>query len=216
MMLPRRLIKLGFYLLYHHLAWTYDAVAWTVSLGQWAAWRRLALQFIRPGPILELAYGTGGLCLDLLEAGYQPLGVDLSPYMARLASRRLRRRGWSPPLSRAQAQQLPFPTGYFATIIATFPTDYIFSPATLAEIQRVLQAPHCDRPAGRLIVVLEGQLRGPWPLRPFIDGLYQLTGQHNFPPVKSLSLFADHRLQARMEWVEHHGARARMLIADKR
>ena len=68
-MFPRQLIQLGFHLLYHQLAFTYDAVAWLVSLGQWPAWRRLALQFVQPGPILELAYGTGGLFVDMIEAG---------------------------------------------------------------------------------------------------------------------------------------------------
>ncbi|HMQ52790.1 MAG TPA: methyltransferase domain-containing protein [Anaerolineae bacterium] len=214
-MLPRPLIKLGFYLLYHHLAWTYEAVAWSVSFGQWAKWRRLALRFIRPGPILELAYGTGELYIDMMEVGYRPLGIDLSPYMARLASRKLRQQGWPLALSRAQAQNLPFPSDYFANIIATFPTDYIFAPATLKEIQRVLRSPQEGQSAGRLIVVLEGQLQGPGPLRSFIEWLYKITDQHDFPPIKPLPRFAEHQLQVRMEWVEHHGVRARMLIAEK-
>lgn len=215
--LPGWLIKLGFHWLYHQLAFTYDAVAWIVSFGQWAAWRRLALQFVQPGPILELAYGTGGLFVDMLEAGGQPVGVDLSPYMAKLAANRLRRHHYPICLSRSQAQRLPFPSNHFANVIATFPTNYIFEDQTLAEVYRVLKSPNSNTAsAGRLIIVVEGQLRGPWPLRPFIDWLYKITDQRNFPAIKPLPAFEDHNLPARWELVEHQGAQARLLIAHKR
>jgi len=208
-LLPQWLVKLGFHLLYNQMAWTYDAVAWTVSFGQWAAWRKLSLQFVRPGPILELAYGTGGLFAHMQSAGYRPVGIDLSPYMAALARRRLRRHQLSQPLSRAKAQQLPFPSDYFANAVATFPTNYIFEDETLAEVWRVLA------PGGRLIIVTEGQLRGPWPLRPFIDWLYAITGQHNFPQLNPLPQFENHNFVARWATAEHQGAQARLLIAKK-
>ena len=118
------------------MAWSYDLVAWSVSFGQWAAWRRLALLFLQPGPILELAYGTGGLFADMLDAGYQPMGIDFSPYMARLARRRLQRQNMPIPLNRAKAQALPFPSNSFSNVVATFPTNYIFEPQTLAEVYR--------------------------------------------------------------------------------
>ena len=161
-MLPRWLIKLGFHLLYYQLAWTYELVAWLVSFGQWSTWRRLALLFMQPGPTLELAFGTGVFFIDMLEAGYQPLGIDLSPYMARQASRRLRQRNFELRLSRAKAQALPFPSNHFANVVATFPSDYLLEPQTLAEIQRVLRDPAAapDAQAGRLVIVAEGQLRG--------------------------------------------------------
>jgi ubiquinone/menaquinone biosynthesis C-methylase UbiE len=215
MLLPRWLLKLGFHLLYYQMAWTYDVVAWSVSFGQWATWRRLALTFLQPGPILELAYGTGALFAEMTEAGYQPVGVDLSPYMARLASRRLRGRGLPLRLNRAKAQRLPFPSDYFANVVATFPTDYMLAQDTIAEIQRVLRCAAGSQSPGRLVVVFEGQLRGPWPLRPFIDWLYEVTGQHNLPPAKPLSLLNKGGFAARWEWVEREGAVARLLIAEK-
>lgn len=209
-LLPQWLLKFGFHLLYHQLAWTYDWVAWGVSFGQWAAWRRLALHYMRPGPILELAYGTGGLFADMLDAGYRPAGIDRSPYMARLAKHRLAKKQYPAPLSRATAQALPFPSGCFATIVATFPTNYIFDHSTLAEARRVL------KPAGRLIIVVEGQLRGPWPLRPLIDWLYKITDQHNFPAINPLPLFEQHNFTARWQIARHEGVSAKLLIADKR
>lgn len=209
-MLPHWLIKLGFHLLYHQLAFTYDAVAWLVSLGQWPAWRRLSLQFVGDGPILELAYGTGGLFADMQQAGYRPVGIDLSPYMARLTRGRLRRFGLPLPLSRARAQQLPFPGSHFGSVIATFPTPYIFEPETLAEVARVL------RPQGRLIVVMEGHLLAPAPLRRFVDWLYQITAQRNVSDAAPLRRFEQAGLLAQWRTVEHHGASARLLVATKK
>jgi ubiquinone/menaquinone biosynthesis C-methylase UbiE len=199
------------------MAWAYDLVAWSASFGQWAAWRRLALQFLRPGPILELAYGTGGFFVDMLVAGYRPVGIDLSPYMAHLAGRRLDRNNIPIRLSQAKAQALPFPSGHFANVVATFPTNYIFEPETLAEIARVLKVPSVakNNTAGRLIIVVEGQLRGPWPFRPFVDWLYRITDQRTFPPRKPLSLFEKRSFAARWEMTKHQGARARLLIADR-
>lgn len=214
-MLPRWLIKLGFHLLYYQMAWTYEWVAWLVSFGQWPAWRRLALQVMQPGPTLELAFGTGVFFVDMLQAGYNPVGIDLSPYMARLARRRLHRRRLNAPLSRAKAQALPFPAGCFANVVATFPTDYMLEPQTLAEIHRVLQSASSNRPPGRLVVVAEGRLRGPWPLRPFIDWLYKITNQRSIPPAQPLHLLAAAGFKARWQLVEHQGARARLLVAHK-
>lgn len=214
-MLPCGLIRFGFYLLYHQLSWSYELVAWLVSFGQWAAWRRLALLMMQPGPTLELAFGTGVFFLDLLKAGHRPVGLDLSPYMAQQAGQRLRRHNYALPLCQAQAQAIPFPSNHFVNVVATFPTDYMLQPDTLAEIQRVLRGP-ASNPAGRLIIVAEGQLRGPWPLRPLLNWLYKITNQRSIPPEEPLALLAAHGFDPRWEMVEHNGARARLLIAGKR
>lgn len=215
LLLPRWLIKAGFHLLYYQMAWTYDVVAWSVSFGQWAAWRRLALSFLQPGPTLELAYGTGALFAEMTTAGYQPVGIDLSPYMARLASQRLRRRQLSLRLNRARAQALPFPANHFANVVATFPTDYMLAPDTIAEICRVLRGAAEGSPPGRLVVVFEGHLRGPWPIRPMINWLYQITGQRSLPPAKPLHQLNTGGFAARWELVKQDGAVARLLLAEK-
>lgn len=217
MSLPGWLIKLGFHLLYYQLAWTYDLVAWLVSFGQWSAWRRLALPFLQPGPTLELAYGTGGLFVDMLAAGLNPVGVDLSPYMARLAAKRLRRKQVALRLCRARAQALPFPANYFANVVATFPADYMLQRETLAEIRRVLRSPDSSNVLpGRLVIVAEGMLRGPWPLRPFVEWLYEITGQRRLAPAQPLALAEMFSFTARWEMVDQRGVQARLLIADKR
>lgn len=216
MRLPGWLIRLGFYLLYYQLAWTYDLVAWSVSFGQWSTWRRLALPFLQRGPTLELAYGTGGLFVDMLAAGLNPVGIDLSPYMARLAGKRLRRKQVAIRLCRARAQALPFPANYFANVVATFPADYMLQHETLAEIRRVLRDPDDNHaPPGRLVIVAEGILRGPWPLRPFVEWLYEFTGQRRIAPAQPLVLAEMFSFTARWEMVDQNGAQARLLIADK-
>jgi ubiquinone/menaquinone biosynthesis C-methylase UbiE len=166
-----RLIHCGFRLLYHELAWSYDLVAWLVSFGQWRAWGRAALPHLAGERVLELGHGPGHLMATLARRGFQPVGLDLSPHMGRLARRRLRRAGLSPSLVHGCAQTLPFAARTFDSLVATFPTAYILDPATLAEAARVL------RPAGRLVVVVGARLSGRDPLSLFVEWLYAITGQ---------------------------------------
>lgn len=142
-----RLIRWAFDRFYREFAWTYDGVAAAVSRGHWAMWRRAALPYLR-GSVLELGCGTGGLH-QTLAAGSLPLvGLDSSAQMLALTRRRLRRAALPFRLVRATAQALPFPSASFDTIIATFPSEYIVDPATIADMWRVL------RPDGRVVIVL--------------------------------------------------------------
>lgn len=208
--LPRWFLKFAFHLLYHQLAWTYDLVAWLVSFGQWAAWRRTARLFFREGPILELAFGTGGLLADLSASGQSAVGLDLSPHMARLARRRLLWQGVSPRLVRGQAQHLPFPDASFANVVSTFPTEFIFDPLTLASIARVLQ------PSGRLVVVAIGNLKGPKPLSRFIEWLYRVTGQREIPIPNPLARLEAFGFTAGWEEATLEGVSARLVVAIRR
>ena len=103
----RRLLKFAFGLLYNQLAWTYDLVSWVVSVGQWRSWQRSALPYLPGRPVLEVAHGTGNLLLDLTSLGLAPIGLDLSPAMSRIASRKLKRALGGPglpvPLVRGKA-----------------------------------------------------------------------------------------------------------------
>jgi len=132
--------------LYHDYAWTYDAVSWGVSAGAWDAWRQLALE-AASGRILELGFGTGELILAARRGQRSIVGLDRSPQMQAVAQRKLHRAGLDAPLVQGSALALPFATGTFDTIVATFPAGYIVDQATLAECARVL-APH-----GYLVIV---------------------------------------------------------------
>jgi ubiquinone/menaquinone biosynthesis C-methylase UbiE len=110
------------------------------------------------------------------------VGIDESPQMGRLARRNLRRFLRSTregitqnadhdaythfSLTRGIAQFLPFPNEAFDTVVATFPTEYITDPLTLAEVQR------CLRKNGRLIT-----LPVALPRNPLLDRLFKATHQ---------------------------------------
>lgn len=207
--LPRWFLRFAFHLLYNQLAWTYDLVAWLVSFGQWEAWRRIATLFLQEGLILELGHGTGGLLADMTARNLSVVGLDLSSYMSRQAQGRLRSQGINPRLVRGQAQYLPFPDASFANVVATFPTEFILEPQTLTSIARVL------RPGGCLVIVAMGYLKGPGPLRGFIDWLYRITGQREIPEPKPLARLKEFGFTARWEDATLEGAKARLLVATR-
>jgi ubiquinone/menaquinone biosynthesis C-methylase UbiE len=167
-------IRFGFRLLYNEMAFTYDLVSKVVSLGAWRCWQRAALKHIsaKPGErVLELAHGTGDLQLDLYAAGYKPMGYDFSPYMGQIARNKLDRAGLQPVLTRGRAQQLPFASGIFASVISTFPTDFIVAPETLREVHRVLQ------PGAAFVIVPNAVFTGNSAGEVALEWLYRITGQ---------------------------------------
>jgi SAM-dependent methyltransferase len=139
--------------LYHEFAWSYDAVSRLVSAGQWDRWRMLALDRVQGPRVLELGFGTGVLLRRLAETGHVAYGIDPSPAMHAIARRRLNEAGVTAWCVQAAGQQLPFPNGFFDTVVATFPAPYILDPLTLAECVRVLRVSDSQQQAGRLIVV---------------------------------------------------------------
>lgn len=172
-MLWKKLVRFGFRLLYNELAWTYDAVSWLVSLGDWRAWQQAALPFVQGPDVLEIGHGPGHMLLALRQAGFHVVGLDLSPYMGRQAQKRMGETAI--PLIRGDVMALPVKTAVFDTVLATFPTDYMVDPVTLLNANRVL------RENGRFVIVPEGHLTGRGPLYRFIEWLYAVTGQRAGP-----------------------------------
>jgi ubiquinone/menaquinone biosynthesis C-methylase UbiE len=166
----RAILTLFFRYLYTTLAWSYDAVAWLSSMGQWRTWQTAAL-CIYPGPVLELGHGPGHVLLDLENAGNQVIGLDPSPQMSAMANRRRKQAGASFALVRARAQQLPFAEDFFCAVIATFPTEFILAEETLNECFRVLIT------GGELIVIGLHEITGKGVFDRFASLLYRFTGQ---------------------------------------
>jgi ubiquinone/menaquinone biosynthesis C-methylase UbiE len=209
----KSVLKLGFFLLYNHLAFSYDFVAWVVSWGHWSKWRQTVIQFLEPGPILELAYGTGGLLVSMTLSDLKPVGIDLSPFMARLTARRLRQHNLPLSIIRARAQALPFPSAYFTNVVATFPTNYIFEAESLAEIRRVL-SDISDQT--RLIVVMQGQPKGPAFINTAIEWLYQITGQRAVSKERILTVFTQAGFDVDWRSASFQEATALLIIAKKK
>lgn len=142
----RRFYRWAAQRLYYEFAWTYDAVSWLVSAGQWSGWRKAALAHVVGERVLEVGFGTGDLLFEMAARGWNVCGLDLSPAMHRIAARKLRRRGLVAPRVRGVTQALPFTDGSFDMLIATFPAEYIVAPETLREAVRVLA------PGGRFVI----------------------------------------------------------------
>lgn len=191
----RTLLRFFFYLLYHPLAFTYDLVAATVSLGRWKDWVLSVVPFLEGTRVLEIGHGPGHLQRVLLSQNLFTVGLDESASMGRLARRNLRRifsagshlnpsPNPSPSsqavpkpdytkinLTRGIAQHLPFQNGSFETLVATFPTEYIYDPATLAEAYRVLVD------GGRFVILPGATILGRGLLDRIMALLFRITGQ---------------------------------------
>lgn len=162
----------GFFdLLYNQMAWTYDLVAWLVSLGRWNSWI-LEVADDLPGPkILELGHGPGHLQSALGQQDKSVFGLDLSRQMGRIAKRRLRGKKLPVRLVTGLGQQLPFENAAFDQVVATFPTEYIFRANTLNEIYRVLKS------GGTFIALPVAWITGGTLLDRTAALLFKVTGQ---------------------------------------
>jgi len=133
--------------LYHAFAWAYDAVAWGVSFGYWAQWRLDSLQALLPGTVLEVGFGTGALLMEMTIRGMDVTGLEVSPQMHRVVTRKLQRNSIKVKRIQGRAEAMPFAEAAFANVLVTFPSNYLTQDASLSEIHRVLDI------AGRLVVV---------------------------------------------------------------
>src|SRR5829696_1492641 len=182
----RALLRFIFYLLYHPFAFAYDLVAATVSLGRWKKWVLSVVPFLEGNRILEIGHGPGHLQRVLLSRNLLAVGIDESAPMGRLAQRNLRRALNSQPpsaatalqsayakinLTRGVAQHLPFPKESFDTLVATFPSEYIFASETLTEANRVLAL------SGRLVILPSATIMGRGPFDRLMALLFHVTGQ---------------------------------------
>ncbi len=84
--------------IYHMLAPFYDALNQEVDYASWL--QSMEKQFAKymetpPKRVLDLACGTGSMTIELLKAGYEVTGLDLSPEMLTVAQERIEKHGFS-------------------------------------------------------------------------------------------------------------------------
>ena len=172
MRILQKLMRVGFHLLYHEFAFAYDWVAAAVSLGRWTNWIRTVIPFIEGSPVLEIGSGPGHLQSDLKKLDFQSHGLDESRQMIKLARKRLKANGARiSNLTRGRAARLPYRNNAFRTILSTFPSEYIFDPATLKEIHRVLASD------GRFIILPAAWHVGHGLLERTLAWVFHVTGE---------------------------------------
>ncbi len=204
-----RFLRWFFRHLYTDLAWSYDLVAWVVSLGRWNEWVRAAIDRLPAGQVLELGHGPGNLLCALANRGWQPIGLDVSPQMSLLAQRRMQERGLEPRLVRGRAQALPFAAGAFEGISSTFPDEYAFDPATAAEVARVL------RPGGVLVIIPVAVFLPNSPARRAAAWLFRVTGESEDRTRAWVTPLEQAGFALQVERVEQRAAVVLRLVARK-
>lgn len=156
--------------LYDSFAFGYDIVSLVVSFGNWNQWTYQIIKFLNhEDRILEVGIGTGILHKNLINKNYKIYGCDLSKQMIMISTRRLK--DDNPKILRTNNNKLPFPDNSFTKIIATFPSDYIFSKDFLNETQRLLKF------GGELIVLLSVTFVKNDLISLLYRNLYKITGQ---------------------------------------
>jgi ubiquinone/menaquinone biosynthesis C-methylase UbiE len=91
--------------------------------------------------------------------------------MGALAYKRLKKAAGIPALVNGYAHFLPFPAHSFHQVVATFPSEYIYDPAAVGEIYRILT------PGGSLILLPLAWITGRRPLEKLAAWLFHSTGQ---------------------------------------
>ncbi|MEM7798408.1 MAG: methyltransferase domain-containing protein [Chloroflexota bacterium] len=173
----RSVVEFGFRLLYNEMAWSYDLVSWGVSLGEWRVWQKQSLAYLKGKRVLEIAHGPGHMLIEMHGRGFEVFGVDLSEAMGQQARSKLSATNLKAHISLARCRipDFPFAAEHFDSVLSQFPTNFIFDPATLANLHRLL------KPGGMLVILPEGHLTGSGPILRLIAWLFYITGQAASP-----------------------------------
>lgn len=210
-------LKLFFHYLYHSLAWSYDVIAFLISLGRWQTWVKSIERLLDDSPILEIGHGSGVLLFSLGVKNITAVGLDESRQMGKLTLKKLRKikqkgQPISAQLVRAQAQAMPFTSAHFRCVAATFPTEYIFEIETLEQVFRILQ------PKGRLIVLLSAWIIGQSLPERAAAWIFRVSGESlpETPDIDSLLMpFVRAGFKAEAIWIDSIGSRLLAISARK-
>jgi demethylmenaquinone methyltransferase / 2-methoxy-6-polyprenyl-1,4-benzoquinol methylase len=132
--------------LFQPLPARYDRLAEVLSLGQNRRWRRAMVDQVlpsRPERVLDVASGTAGVALQLVERGVPAVvGADLTEAMLQRGRHNVASAGRSGRIGlvAGRAEDLPFDDETFDALTFTYLLRYVDDPtATLAELARVVR-----------------------------------------------------------------------------
>jgi len=165
------ILRIFFRMLYHQFAWTYDWVAYLVSLGDWQSWILTTLPYLDGPRTLELGFGPGHLQIALNRKGIKIYGLDESLQMNKLAKQRLARLGMPVNLVRGNAQAIPFEDECFHQVVMTFPAEFMLNQSTLLEVYRVLVK------GGIVVIVPMAWITGRKLVERFVAWINHVTGE---------------------------------------
>ena len=125
------------------IARDYDTPALFLSLFRYRAWHRFLLSRLDVPPgarVLDMATGTGAIALDLLRAGAEVVGCDITPEMLRRAQKRADVADLYPDLIECTAEAPPLKDGSFDAITFAYLLRYVRDvPGTLEALGRLLK-----------------------------------------------------------------------------
>ena len=138
--------------MFDSIAPRYDLVNRIMTFRLDVRWRRksvAALSLPRGSVVLDLASGTGDMCVDLAKAGHRPISIDLSLGM-------LRADHSGSPRVQADILRLPIPDGAADGVTCGFALrNLVELPAFFDELARVV------RPGGRIALLDVGVPHNP-------------------------------------------------------
>ncbi|MBQ7062926.1 MAG: bifunctional demethylmenaquinone methyltransferase/2-methoxy-6-polyprenyl-1,4-benzoquinol methylase UbiE [Bacteroidales bacterium] len=151
---------------FNTIAATYDRLNRLMTLGLDRRWRKRAVRNLK-GRVLDVACGTGDLCLLLAKQGCTVTGVDLSEEMLAIAKRKAPQAEYS----LADAEHLPFADCVFDAVTCAFGVrNFVHLEQGLQEMLRVL------KPGGTMAI-----LEMATPDSPLIKPFYTLYTCHLIP-----------------------------------
>lgn len=132
--------------------------------------RRALWRDVQGGDVLEVGIGTGAN-VPFHPSGARVTGIDISPGMLDRARREAARRGVDVRLEVADVERLPFETGRFDVVVATFVFCAVPQPLRgLSEAARVL------KPGGRVLLLEHVLPRRRW-LAALVSAFQPLAGR---------------------------------------